>query len=278
MANMADVRHGVNATYRGSSGALQWLTRIGFAAKGSVYFLVGILALMAAFNKGGGETTDQKGVIQKIASQPFGEFALIVIAVGLAAYALWRFAAAAKDTEHEGNGAKGSAKRIGYVASGIMHSALALFAFRIATGDPQHGDTAQTWSGRLLNAPMGELLLALIGLAVVGGGIYQMYNGHKEKFQKHLRMNEMSAEERNWAMRSGRLGYMARGLVFAMMGWFIVLAALRHDPSQAKGLEGALDTLAAQPFGQIVLAAVAAGLALYGVYCMVEARFRRVHM
>jgi hypothetical protein len=253
---------------------LERLTRIGFVAKGVVYLMVGTLALMAAFGNGG-ETTDNRGVLTRIASEPFGEFAVAVLGIGLLAYAAWRFFCAITDSENEGTGAKAIAKRVGYLASSVVHVSAGIFALRLLTSSGGGGGNgAQSWSARLLSAPGGEVLLAAAGVALFVAGAAIARDGWKEKFVRH--MGALSGHE--WVRSAGKWGYIARGVVFGLMGSLVVTAALRHDPTQVRGLEGALDTLASQPFGQWLLAFVAAGLACYGLFCFVEARYRRVNV
>lgn len=261
---------------RAAGGALLTFTRIGFACKGVVYMLIGILALKTAFREGG-ETTNKEGAIEHIAGQPFGEIALAIIGVGLLAYAAWRLMTAALDTEHKGDRPTGLAKRIAYVASGLLYASAGLFALKLLTGNgASKGDGAATWTARLMDAPGGILLVSLVGLILVGYGAMQMRKGWTEKFRDHLQTGSMSSEPKQWAIRLGKWGYIARGIVIATIGLFVISAAMRHDPSRARGLEGALDALAAQPYGQWLLAFVAAGLACYGAFCFVEARYRRL--
>jgi hypothetical protein len=264
-------------TARKAGSTLLTLTRIGFAAKGIVYLLIGILALKTAFREGG-ETTDKEGAIQHIASGPFGEFALAVVGVGLLAYAAWRFMSAFLDLEYAGDRPTGLAKRIGYFASGAVYTSAGWFALKLSMGNGAQGggDGTATWTARLMNAPGGELLVSLAGAAVLITGIVQIRNGWKEKFREHLQTGAMRGDHKTWAVRAGKWGYIARGIVFITIGLFVISAAIRHDPSRARGLEGALDSLASQPFGQWLLAFVAAGLACYGAYCFVEARYRRL--
>jgi hypothetical protein len=260
------------------SGWLETLTRIGFACKGVVYFLVGVLALLAALGNGG-ETTDQRGVLRRIAEQPFGEFALVVIAVGLFAYSLWRFLSAIYDTEGEGRDKKGIAKRVGYAISGFIYAGVAYTALRLVLGDgsaAQGGNAPQAWTARLLNAPAGTLLVIAVGLGVIAFGIYQIRKGWKEKFMDKMRTRQMSATERDWCARAGKAGLAARGVVFGMAGMFLIVAGVRHNPGEARGLDGALDTLASQPFGPYLLGLVSIGLAGYGIYSVFAARYRTV--
>jgi Domain of Unknown Function (DUF1206) len=260
------------------SRTLEWLTRVGFASKGVVYFMVGALALMAAFHKGG-ETTDRKGVMERIAAQPFGEFALIVIGIGLFAYAAWRFLCCFMDVENEGSDARGAGKRLMNFLSGFIYASAGMYAFKVVTNSARSGgDGAQTWTARLLDAPAGPWLVALAGAGIILAGFMQIRKGWKESFRKHLQLGKMTGDHRHWAVRAGKWGHIARGTVFAVIGLFVVLAGVKHDPGQARGSEGALDTLAVQPFGQWILAFVAAGLACYGLYSFVEAKYRRVSL
>ena len=259
---------------------LEWLTRIGFACKGVVYFLIGALALIAALGNGG-ETTDAKGVLGRIATQPFGEFALAVIAAGLFAYALWRFCSAIYDTEGEGSDKKGLAKRVGYAISGVIYSGLAIAALKIVIGESGGASSgrsnAETWSAKLMQAPGGTLILMAIGLGVIIAGIMQIRPGLKEDFMNKMRTRRMSATERDWCSKVGKAGYTARGIVFGLTGVFFIYAGMQHNAQQVRGIEGALDTIARQPFGPWLLGLVAVGLAAYGVYSVFAARYRTVH-
>ncbi len=267
-------RQGIGAVRQG--GWLERLTRIGFASKGLVYFLVGLLALMAALGSGG-ETTGQTGVLQRIAEQPFGAVALAIIAVGLFAYALWRILSSLLDTEGEGSSGKGVAKRIGYFAAGLVYGSVALYAIDLLRGNSAGGgDSTPEWTARLMSMPFGTLLVMLAGVIVIAAGLFQIRDGWKDKFMRKMRLGEMSAAERDAASKAGTLGYMARGIVFAIIGVFLIVAAVRHNPGEARGLEGALDSLASQPLGQFLLAVVALGLMGYGVFCAIAAKYRVV--
>jgi hypothetical protein len=237
-----------------------------------------MLALLAAFGQGG-ETTDKKGAVSNIAGQPFGEFALVVIGVGLLAYAMWRYLCAFKDADNEGSDAKGLGKRAAHLFSGIIHTSLGIYALQFVMGNGAGGgDEVPSWTARAMQVPAGKWLIAALGVAVIIGGIEQIREAIREQFMRHLRTNKMSRDETKIALRVGKWGYWARGIVFAITGVFLVYAGLTADPNKAQGLEGVLDTIAARQFGQLLLALVAAGLAAYGVYCFVEAKYRRVSM
>ncbi len=277
---MADIGAGAKQGMQAirQTRALEPLTRVGFLSKGVVYILLGTLAVMAAMREGG-QTTDQKGVIEFIAGQPFGTLALIFIAAGLLAYSLWRYIGAVSDVEGKGSDAKGLALRAGYFLSGIAHTGIAFFAIKILTGDSASRDSnsARTWTARLMELPGGTLLIGTIGLGLIGFGAFQARNGIKEKFKKDLKIGEMDQSEKEIASRAGTWGHCARGLVFGLIGAFLIYAAWLGDPGQARSLEGILDAVAAQPFGRVMLAVLATGLGMYGVYCLVEAKYRRIH-
>ncbi|HEX6292469.1 MAG TPA: DUF1206 domain-containing protein [Herpetosiphonaceae bacterium] len=252
------------------------LARLGFAAKGVVYITIGVLATQAALGAGGA-TTDPHGAIRQLGQQPFGQVLLGLLAVGLLGHALWRFVQAATDPEHKGSDAKGIAQRVGYAGLGVVYVGLAVTAIRLLTGaDEASGDMTQDWTARLMSQPFGRWLVGLIGLGVIGFGLYELYQAYTTRFRKKLKVAEMSATEESWAIRSGRFGLAARGVVFGIIGSFLVQAALQYNPDKAQGLSGALQALARQPFGPWLLGVVAAGLVAYGVYMLVEARYRRI--
>ncbi len=253
------------------------LARLGYAAKGFVYAIVGVLAVQTAIGQGG-KTTDTRGALGTIAAQPFGQFLLVLVALGLIGYMVWRFVQAFKDPEHKGHDAKGLARRVGYGISGLISASLAVSAIRLLMGSGRVSSSngTQDWTARLLSQPFGQWLVGLIGALILGLGFYQVYKAYKAKFRKEMKLNEMSATEETWATRIGRFGEAARGIVFAMTGFFLLQAARQADPSEAQGLDGALATLARQPYGPWLLGIVALGLVAYGIHMGVQARYRRI--
>lgn len=252
--------------------------RVGYAAKGIVYIVIGFLAVEAAMSHGG-QLTNSKGALASISQQPFGQFLLGLVGIGLAGYALWRFVEAGIDAENKGNDAKGIATRIGYVLSGIAYGVLAFTAFQIIQSGTSHSNgnsSTQDWTARLLAEPFGQVLIGIVGLVVIGLGLAQVVKGYKADFSKELQINEVPQAHRSWIILSGRWGYIARGIVFAIIGGFIVEAAAHADPRQAKGLGSALDLLVQQPYGPWLLGIVAVGLFCYGIFMLVEARYRRI--
>jgi hypothetical protein len=201
-----------------------------------------------------------------------------IVAFGLIAYVIWRWVQAITDADNKGTKAKGIALRLGYTGSGIIYAGLAYSAARIVFGAEEDGrpGAAESWTARVMEYPYGNWLVVLAGLGVMGYGLYQCYKGYAAKFRKRLKIGEMSEHGVLWATRSGRFGFIARGVVFLIVGGFLIQAALHYDSSEAKGLDGALQLLIQQSYGKWLLCLVALGLVAYGLYMLVEARYRRI--
>jgi len=185
------------------------------------------------------------------------------------------------DPENEGSDAKGIARRVEHVLNGMFHAALAFSAGQLALGTGGGGGgSPDDWTARLMAQPFGRWLAVIVGAGIVGTGLYQFYKAYRADFRDELKSGEMSARERMWATRSGRLGYAARGVVFGVIGVFLVQAAFQTDPDQVRGLGGALQTLAHGPFGPYILGTVALGLVAYGAFMFafmfVMARYRGI--
>ncbi|MDP8962637.1 MAG: DUF1206 domain-containing protein [Cyanobacteriota bacterium] len=253
------------------------LARLGYAAKGVVYAIVGVLAVQAAFGSGG-RTTNTKGALSAIAAQPFGKLLLILLTIGLIGYVIWSFVQAIKDPEHKGDDAKSLARRLGYGITGLIYAGLAVSAMRLimGSGGGSGGNSQQDWTARLLSQPFGQWLVGLIGAFVIGLGFYQLYKAYKAKFRKQMKLQEMSPNEETWATRIGRFGEAARGIVFIITGFFLIQAGRHSNPNEVRGLDGALQALAEQPYGPWLLGIVALGLVAYGVHMGVQARYRRI--
>jgi hypothetical protein len=264
-----------------SRAARPWivpLARFGYAAKGVVYLIVGVLAALAVV-RGRGETPDQEGALETILEQPFGRVLLALVAVGLAGYVVWRFVQAVQDTEGHGSDAKGLGLRALYAGSGLVYTGLAAAAVRLVAGGRGGGDSeasSREWTAELLAQPFGQVLVALAGLGILGFAAYQFYEAYTARFEERLDTRGMDGRVRALAVRAGRAGLAARGVVFAIIGLFLLQAALHEDAGEARGLRGALRALEAWPLGPWILTVVALGLATYGVYQLVEARYRRI--
>jgi hypothetical protein len=249
------------------------LARAGYLAKGVVYLLIGLLAFQAAAGVGG-EVTGPEGALLAILRQPAGRLLLGVTAVGLSAYAVWRFFCAVFDPERHGNGTKRLFVRLGYAGSALAHAALALEAARLALGKAGGGDRAESWTARLLEAPLGAWLVGAVAIGVAAYGAAQIVRGLGRKIDERLRLGELPPDDRRLVVRVGRVGTIARGLVFGIVGYLLMRAALAHDPQEAGGLADALHTLERQPYAPYLLGGMALGLAAYGAYQLVKARYR----
>jgi len=257
---------------------LENLARAGLATRGVLYVVVAILAVQVATGHGG-ERADKQGALQAVLQQPLGRLLLLVLAVGLGGYALWRFVEAIVGPPDEADPSKATLKRVGSAARGLLYTAFFVSAVQLViwSGIESGSDDAQSdWTARVLDWPGGTWLVVATGLAIIGGGLYVGWRGLSRKFRKRLKSAEMGTAERRWIVGFGTVGMVARMIVFSMIGVFLIGAALRHDPDQAVGIDGALKRLADRPYGPTLLFVVALGLAAYGVYSFAEARYRRV--
>jgi hypothetical protein len=254
---------------------LERLARAGYAARGAVYALVGFLAVETALGARS-RPTDTRGALQEMAGRSLA--LLWAVAIGLAGYALWRIVQGLLNPERKKNDLKGLAHRVGRVGSGLIYGGLALAAVRIALGAHGGGDASsyRVWTAKLMSEPFGRWLVAAVGIGVIAGGLFQIRRGWTEKFRQEIRLQEMDATERKVALNSGKLGLIARGVVFLISGWFLIQAAWRFDPRQARGLGGALAALAGQPHGAVLLGLVAVGLIAFGAYSILLARYGRI--
>ena len=275
--NGSSVEQHAERAARKASPWIERLARVGYVAYGVVYALVGVLAVQAAFG-GGGRTASQEGALRQVLLAPLGRVLLGMIVIGLLAYAMWRLIQGILDPENEGRDAKGIARRVDHVLNGLFHAALAFSAGGLALGSGAAGGggSPDDWTARLMAQPFGRWLVVIAGAVIVGAGLYQFYKAYKADFRDELNLGAMSGRVKTWTTRSGRLGYAARGVVFGVIGIFLVQAALQTDPDEARSLGGALNTLASQPFGPYLLGAVALGLVAYGIFMFVMARYRRI--
>lgn len=254
---------------------IEILARVGYAAKAVLYGTIGLLAARAGLGWGGGGATDTRGALEAVHEAPYGRHILLVIAAGLAGYALWRLVEAVTDPERRGTNAKGVALRAGYAARGLFHAALALAAFRLGMGSGGAGSRGPDgWTARVLALPAGQVLVWLGAAGVAGYGVYQLYRAWKAKLGRQLALTRVSAGIASVLVAICRFGLAARGAVFGLIGFLLGRAAARHDPGQAGGVRESLLTLAG--FGRWALAAAGLGLIAYGVYQLVEARYRRI--
>jgi hypothetical protein len=256
------------------TGAFDKLARAGYAAKGLLYLVVGGIAARGAFSTGE-RPVDQRGAMEEVGHQGYGSVMLSVLGFGLAAFALYKLIEAFADPRLKGQGMKGVAKRIGRLGGAAIHGGLAYAAFDLARGNPAQKNGSEHWTARLMAQPFGPYLVAAVGIGVIAFGVAQLIRAYKTDIWKQLDTSAMGGHMRGFAKLAGRGGYAARGIVFGIAGAFLIKAALNSNPSESKGLRGALDALRDSSGGPWALGVVAIGLMAFAVYCLVRARYFR---
>lgn len=250
------------------------LGRVGLVGYGVVNLLLAWLATQVALGSGTGKTEAGKGgALQRIADESWGTALLWVIGVGLLALALWQLGEAIWGRKSGG----GAVRRIAHVAEALAFGFLGVSAIRVAAGSGSTGSNEQQagFTAKVLDAPAGQVLVVVAGLAVLGAAGYLFVKGYKRKFLRDLDLATASPATRKTTTRLGQVGYMALAVAYAIVGVLIIVAAVQHDPDKATGLDTALATLAQQPYGTALLLVVALGLACFAVYCFLDARFRK---
>lgn len=240
------------------------LARLGYAAKGVVYLLVGVIAFRAA--TAAGSPQGARGALQSLADEQGGRLMLAAIAIGLLAHVLWRLVQALLDPEHRGHDAKGVGLRLFFAVGAVIYGSLALAAWQLAQGRSDAGSEGGTWIPRLLELPAGRWLVVAAGIGVIGYGIHQLVKAARGDVMRRLARQDAR-------LRSiGRFGVGARGLVLLPVGWFIVQAGRAYDASAAGGTEQALRMLDRGS----MLAVVGLGLLAYGLFQLAKAAYRRI--
>lgn len=275
---MATVQAGRKAVKRAAANPLlELLERLGYLVRGALYAVMGLLALGIALRVAGGQTTDLSGSLVFLVSNPFGQLVLIVVTVGLAAYSLWGFTRAIYDPLRRGSDAGGYAARLGFVSSAVSYAAIVFFALQVLVGSGRaNGDSTQKTIAAILTHPGGGWLTAIIGLVAIVVGLGQFLEAYRATFKEDLKGADMSASERNVVIGLGRFGMFARGVIFLVIGWFLVQAGLHHDAGRVQGFGGAFVFLLGQPFGRIVLGIIALGFVALGLHSLACARWIRL--
>ena len=262
------------ARQAGNSDAVTGLARVGLVAYGVVHLLIAWLALQIAWGSGAG-TADSAGALRTIAQQPFGRALLWLIAVGLLALALWQ----ASETVWGYRGREQKERVKKQVESGVkavLYLVLAVGAAAAARGSASSGGQEQEATSGVLALPAGQAIVVVVGLVVIGAGAAEIVKGAKRTFLDEIDTGSMSASAREGVQRLGQAGYLAKGTAVAVIGALLVYAAVTFDPQKAQGLDGALQTIVQQPFGRVLLTAVALGFAAFGVFSVLQSRYRRM--
>jgi hypothetical protein len=245
------------------------LVRLGLASLGVVYLLVAWLALQVAL--GSTEEVSSQGALQQIAEQPFGRVLLWVVAAGFAALVLWQLVEAALGHRDEED-AKRTLARLTSVGRAVVYGVLAVSAVGVAVGTGSSGSGTDGWTARIMSLPAGQVLVALIGVGILGFAGSSVYTGVSDRWEKRPPGAGRSGSTGTLVAVLARVGFTGRGAAFAVVGVLFVWAAVAHDPDKSGGLDQALGALVHQPFGSYLLAAVALGLACFGGFCFVWAR------
>lgn len=255
------------------------LARFGFYAKGFLFIVIGILALMVALGQKGGELADPAGALETVAEMPYGRVLLIIFIVGAIAHGAWNVLRGIADVDNAGKKWQGIVRRVIAVGVGIFYFGLALTAIDILVADQEadrNGAIQRMLATILLALPLGALLMALIGLGVIGAGVSEFYSGVTGKYQENFKIR-MLAEHQQWIISLlGVISFSARALILVMMGCFFIAAAFYYNPNEAAGVDRALAIIAQQSYGQILLFITSGGLLCHGILSLYEARFRRV--
>jgi len=275
---VATLNAGTSAVKRAAENPLlALLERLGYAVRGALYAVMGLLALAVALGIVGGKTTDLPGSLVFVTANPFGKVMLVVVIVGLAAYSLWGFIRAIYDPLHRGSNASGYAARLGFVSSALSYAAIVFLAIQLLAGSSGGaGNSTQKTVAAILVHPGGGWLTVIIGVVAILVGLGQFLEAYRATFKEDLKGAGMSNSERVNVIRLGRFGMFARGVTFVVLGWFVIQAGIHHDPAQAQGFGGAFAFLLAQPFGRVLLGVVALGFVALGLHSFACARWIRL--
>lgn len=255
---------------------IESLARLGYASKATIYAIIGILAIMAAANRGG-QVTDTSGALRVVLTQPFGRLLLLVLAAGLCGYALWRLLDAALDPDRNGTGVKGLIERIGNAVRGLIYGALGIEAFRLFRGlRGSDGDEARIWTARIMDLPLGVVIVGIVGAIVCIYGVSEILDSIRARRDAKIDMSVLPSGLRSPLAKISRFGVGARGAIIATLGIFLVRAAIQHDPGEAAGTRESMIELAGAVEGRWLLALIATGLLAYAVDQAVHSRCRRI--
>jgi hypothetical protein len=261
----------------GARGWLEPLARAGFAAKGIVYLILGTLVTRAAVGAGG-RITNMRGALRALLRESYGRPLLAALAMGLLGYALWRFLESFADANGKGRTPKALAVRAGYAGSGLVYGSLAIYAGRLALHSPGTGGSGGNALDAWVSPSAAGWLVPLAGLCLIGYAIQQFASAWRGKLDSRVSAGDAAREAGRWVITVSRFGIAARACVFVGIGMLLLTSPARQSASAATDTDtvDSLQWIAHLPNGQWVLAAVALGLAAYGVYQLVHARYRRI--
>jgi len=251
------------------------LARAGFAARAVLYGAIGLFALLFAYGQRGG-LTDVQGVLRKLVHEPFGAILLSLLGLGLLAYAIFRIAQAIRDYEGHGRSASGMLRRLGYFAVGVLHIGLGYSALNLVlhlTAEEKRGGNEQRAAHWILDQPFGRWLLGAVALGIIGFGISQVVIAWQERFCREL---DLPADKKLWIIRTCKVGLIARGVVFGVVGWLFLRAALEANSERAGGIQGVWKFLSEQALGPWLVPLLAMGLLAFAGYGITQAVYRKI--
>ena len=250
------------------------LAKAGLISKGIVYIILGALAFMAAFEIGGQSSSDtnRSGVLSSLRSMPAGKVLLLIVTAGLLCYCVWRIVQAFH--VHEDDSRKKWGKRARYIFSCLAYLSLAFTALQVVLYNKENnGDTNQHWAAKIMSQPFGQWLLGIGALILAGVGIYQIWYGLSEKYKKHVESNRQHAGVTSQLLVAGKIGYVARGIVWLLLAYMGFKAAVDSNPKEAGDTGKAFQFLESWSAGSLLLGALALGLIAYGIFNFIRARF-----
>ena len=264
------------AEQAGDSASLELVARAGLIAYGVVHLLIGWLALQIAWSASGSKSADPSGALKTLADQPFGKVLLWLVAVGLVALALWQASEAIwgyRDRE----GAERVRKQVTSGAMAVIYAALGISAASVALGSGSSSSQSQKQAtSGVLAWPAGRVIVVVAGLIIIGIGVAHVVKGVKKSFAEEIETSSMSPVARKGVAQLGQIGYIAKGVALGLVGGLLSYATLTFDRQEAQGLDGALHTILAQPFGRFLLTAAALGFVAFGVFAILQSRYRRM--
>ncbi|MBN2731428.1 MAG: DUF1206 domain-containing protein [Balneolaceae bacterium] len=247
---------------------------LGLAAKGLVYSIIGALTAMAAFDMGG-QMAGKSHVISFLQQQPFGNFLLYFLAAGILAYAIWRMYTAIADPKNKGTGKTGITKRVGYFFSSIIYLFFSITIVTTTITSAAGDSNRQFVVDHLLQKTYGPFVIGLIGVIIIGVGLYQIHKGYSKKYLEEL--NAGYGNHQSLMHKVGKFGFIARGIIFGIIGYFVLRAGVTDNPEMIRSIQGAFSFLQQQSYGTYLMGGVAVGLMAYGIFMMYVSKDSRIH-
>jgi hypothetical protein len=252
----------------------EWIdkaARIGLVAYGVVHLLIAWLAVQLAIGEKEA-SADSSGAVQQLAEQPFGEFMVWALGIGMFLLAIWQGLEAIFGHRDE-EGFTKVRKRVTSAGKAVIYVVIGVTAVRAAMGSGSSGKSGtDSTTAKIMDLPGGQVIVAAIGLAIIGIGAYLGYRAWTEKFAKHINYEGKTGTTGKAYLWFGKAGYTAKGVAFGIVGSLFLYAALTHDPQKSGGLDQALHKVLQQPFGPFLLVLIAAGIGCYGLFCFARAR------